>query len=114
MNKFVSSMLGAFTGTWIAFLLSGILVMFFGVMMIVSMSAGGGMVANIDDNSVLCIDLSGNITDRPYNKTLQDLLNGDVETGDNIHNILKALKEAEENEKIKGVFVFCGKKSREF
>ena len=107
MNKFVSSMLGAFTGTWIAFLLSGILVMFFGVMMIVSMSAGGGMVANIDDNSVLCIDLSGNITDRPYNKTLQDLLNGDVETGDNIHNILKALKEAEENEKIKGVFITC-------
>ena len=72
MNKFVSSMLGAFTGTWIAFLLSGILVMFFGVMMIVSMSAGGGMVANIDDNSVLCIDLSGNITDRPYNKTLKE------------------------------------------
>ena len=39
MNKFVSSLLGAFTGTWIAFFVIGIFIFFSGIAMISSLAS---------------------------------------------------------------------------
>ena len=73
MNKFVSSLLGAFTGTWIAFFVIGIFIFFSGIAMISSLASSTiSPIATIGDNAILRIDLSGSITDKPYNKSLHD------------------------------------------
>ena len=76
MNKFVSSLLGSFVGTWIAFLLFGVVIFISGIIMIASLSLSNVSTptAKITNNSVLRIDLNGEITERPMNKTLQEYI----------------------------------------
>ena len=105
MNKFVSSLLGSFVGTWIAFLLFGVVIFISGIIMIASLSLSNVSTptAKINNNSVLRIDLNGEITERPMNKTLQEYIN---ETEQNsLHNILYAIEKAETDNKISGIYV---------
>lgn len=107
MNKFTSSLLGAFTGTWIAFFLLGLLIVFTGVAMVASMSKSVTDNAEVYDNSILRIELAGNITDKPYNKTFQEIVNGDNANGENLQTILKAIKLSISDKRIKGIYVNC-------
>ena len=114
MNKFVSSLLGSFVGTWIAFLLFGVVIFISGIIMIASLSLSNvsAPTAKITNNSVLRIDLNGEITERPMNKTLQEYIN---ETEQNsLHNILYAIEKAETDDKISGIYVHCGVSSTGF
>lgn len=114
MNKFVSSLLGSFVGTWIAFLLFGVVIFISGIIMIASLSLSNVSTptAKITNNSVLRIDLNGEITERPMNKTLQEYIN---ETEQNsLHNILYAIEKAETDDKISGIYVHCGVSSTGF
>lgn len=114
MNKFVSSLLGSFVGTWIAFLLFGVVIFVSGIIMIASLSLSNVSTptAKITNNSVLRIDLNGEITERPMNKTLQEYIN---ETEQNsLHNILYAIEKAETDDKISGIYVHCGVSSTGF
>lgn len=114
MNKFVSSLLGSFVGTWIAFLLFGVVIFISGIIMIASLSLSNVSTptAKITNNSVLRIDLNGEITERPMNKTLQEYIN---ETEQNsLHNILYAIEKAETDDKISGIYVHCGASSTGF
>lgn len=114
MNKFVSSLLGSFVGTWIAFLLFGVVIFISGIIMIASLSLSNVSTptAKITNNSVLRIDLNGEITERPMNKPLQEYIN---ETEQNsLHNILYAIEKAETDDKISGIYVHCGVSSTGF
>lgn len=106
MNKFVSSLLGAFVGTWIAFFLMGIFIFFVGIMIITSASLSSVSI-EVKDNSILRIDLSGSITDKPYNKTLQDILEGSSDDGNSLHEILAAIDNASTDDRIKGIYLRC-------
>lgn len=113
MNKFVSSLLGAFAGTWIAFFVFGFLIFFFGIAVLSSVSFSS-VVAEINDNSILTINLTGTINDRPSNKTIQELIEDNQDPNENLHEILLAIKNAETNDKIKGICLNCGNVSTGF
>lgn len=107
MNKFVSSLLGAFTGTWIAFFVIGIFIFFSGIAMISSLASSTiSPIATISDNAILRIDLSGSITDKPYNKSLQELVNNDGNAS-NLYEILGAIDHASTDSNIKGIYINC-------
>lgn len=107
MNKFVSSLLGAFTGTWIAFFVIGIFIFFSGIVMISSLASSTiSPIATIGDNAILRIDLSGSITDKPYNKSLQELVNNDGNAS-NLYEILGAIDHASTDSNIKGIYINC-------
>ena len=107
MNKFVSSLLGAFTGTWIAFFVIGIFIFFSGIAMISSLASSTiSPIATIGDNAILRIDLSGSITDKPYNKSLQELVNNDGNAS-NLYEILGAIDHASTDSNIKGIYINC-------
>lgn len=106
MNRFVTSLLGAFTGTWIAFFVIGIFIFFSGIAILSSVTLSS-VTTSVEDNSILCIDLSGEITDRPHNKSLQEMLNDDGQDN-NLHDILSAIENAATNDKIKGIYLNCG------
>lgn len=105
MKKFFISMLGAFTGTWLAFLLSGIFVFFVAIAMVSSLSVS--VSTDIPDNSVLLLDLSGTVADKPYNKSLQELVNNPEAVDNSLQDILLAIKTASESDKIKGIVINC-------
>ena len=109
MNKFVSSMLGSFVGTWIAFLVFGIVIFISGLIMVASMSLSTmkNPTVKVADNSVLCIDLNGEITERPTNLSLQEYIN-DIRPASNLHDILTAIERAKTDSRISGIYVHCG------
>lgn len=108
MNKFVSSLLGAFTGTWIAFFLIGFFIFFSGIFILSSVSFSAG-TAGIDHGSILRINLSGPITDKPYNKSIQELIESrQQQDNNNLHEILSAIDEAATNDNIEGIYLDCG------
>ena len=109
MNKFVSSLLGSFVGTWIAFLLFGVVIFVSGIIMIASMSLSSikSPAVKVADNSVLYIDLSGEITERPTNMSLQEYIN-DSSPANNLHDILTAIDIAKTDNHISGIYVHCG------
>ncbi len=108
MNKFVSSLLGAFTGTWIAFFIFGIFIFFAGIAMVSSL-ASVTMTSEpaIEDNSILRIELSGNISETPRNIDFKELVQSKGDNGENLCQIVKAIEIAAGNNKIKGIYVKC-------
>lgn len=107
MNKFVSSLLGSFAGTWIAFFVFGVFIFFFGIAAISSMSFSSA-IPKVESNSILCINLTGTIKDKPDNKTLSELVNENWQVSENLHDILIAINHAETNDNIEGIYLNCG------
>ena len=112
MNKFFSSLLGSFVGTWIAFLVFGIVIFISGMIMLttLSMSSMKTPVTKISKNSILRIDLAGYIPERPQNKSLQEYING-AGPSNNLFDMLNAIEEAKYNNNISGIYVHCGSAS---
>lgn len=107
MNKFTSSLLGAFTGTWLAFLFAGALILFFGFALVSSMADSVTTTKGITDNTILRIDFSGQINDKPYNRSLQEIVNGQNEVGEDLQTILKSIDVASHDDRIKGIYLNC-------
>ena len=112
MNKFVSSLLGSFVGTWIAFMLFGAVIFISGIIMITSLSLSSIKTppVNISDNSVLYIDQNGVITERPVNRSFQEYIN-DSEPANNLHEILNAIELAKKDSRISGIYLHNGASS---
>lgn len=109
MKKFFSTMLGAFVGTWLAFLIFGIVIFISGIIMMASMTFSNLSmpVAQLEDNSVLVLDLSGSIPERAYKANFQDLLGEEYTVPDNLKDILSAISIAKYDSRIMGIVVKC-------
>ncbi len=114
MNKFFSSVIGSFVGTWLAFMIFGVVIFISGIILIASMSFSGVRTpkTTISDRSVLYLDLSGEITERPYNKSLQEYIQSDNVATNDLASILSAIETAKYNSKIYGISLHCGAASR--
>lgn len=101
LKRFFISVLGTITGIWI------FIIMFFVAMMfgLVSLFTSDGSI--FSSKSVLYIDLSGSIAEREYVPTVEDVLLG-YETGDNLTDIVTAIRLAKDDKKIKGIYINCG------
>lgn len=109
MKKFFSTMLGAFVGTWLAFLIFGIVIFVSGIVMMASMTFSSLKmpVASVSDNSVLVLNLSGSIPERSQKANFQDLLEEDYSVPDNLKDILSAISIAKYDSRISGIVVKC-------
>jgi protease-4 len=103
-KKILAAFLGSLAALWVSlallFLLSIII-----LMMVVGAAAKG---AGIDDNSILYIDLSGNINDRMQNRSIQDVIMGDNEVAQNLDEIMQAIDFAASDPDIRGIYISCG------
>lgn len=102
-------MLGAFVGTWLAFLIFGIVIFVSGIVMMATMTFSSLKmpVASVSDNSVLVLNLSGSIPERSQKANFQDLLEEDYSVPDNLKDILSAISIAKYDSRISGIVVKC-------
>lgn len=116
MKKFFSTMLGAFVGTWLAFLIFGIVIFVTGIVMMASMTFSSLKmpVASVSDNSVLVLNLSGSIPERSQKANFQDLLEDTYSVPDNLKDILSAISIAKYDSRINGIVVKCNGASAGF
>ena len=109
MKKFFTTVLGAFVGSWLAFLIFGVVIFISGVVMVTSMSFNSVNVntCSIYDNSVLVLNLSGNVNERAQNAEFQDIFNDNYEKPENLCDILEAVKIAKTDNRISGIVLQC-------
>lgn len=109
-------MLGAFVGTWLAFLIFGIVIFVSGIVMMASMTFSSLKmpVASVSDNAVLVLNLSGSIPERSQKANFQDLLEDTYSVPDNLKDILSAISIAKYDSRINGIVVKCNGASAGF
>ncbi len=105
MKKFLISMLGALAGFWISMILSTIA--FFIIIGAIIASSSDGVPTEIEDNSILHLKLSGQIDERREHPKLADELSGNAETSVGLNNIIKAINDATDDDRIKGIYIDC-------
>ncbi len=111
MNKFTSTLLGSFIGTWIAFIVLSIVIFICGIIAIASLSMSSleSTTTTIEKNSVLKIKLSGTIEERQSDLDMsQFLYTNELPKVENLENLLKAIDNAKKDNHIEGIYMYCG------
>ena len=109
MKKFLLVVCGSFVGVTLAlivFVISSI------VMSVAIMSMGskmGAPSASVQKNSILHLDLNGDITERGGSSEMDmmSLMQGGVEPASSLATIKAAISAAKDNDKIRGIYVEC-------
>ena len=102
------NMLSSFVGAWIALLLFGVAVVV-GVIGICGQLAAGSSVQQVKSDSVLKLELKGEITETELAEApdYRSLLQGDFEVPQTLDAILEGLREGAKNEDIKALYIEC-------
>ena len=79
----------------------------FGMMGIVGIMASGQAKTQVEDNSVLVLQLNGEITDRKQENIIGRFTGGDINQM-GLNEITKAIRKAKANDKIKGIYIEAG------
>ncbi len=79
----------------------------FGMMGIVGIMASGQAKTQVEDNSVLVLQLNGEITDQKQENIIGRFTGGDINQM-GLNEITKAIKKAKANDKIKGIYIEAG------
>lgn len=111
MNKFTSTLLGSFIGTWLAFIVLSIVIFICGIIAITSLSMSSleATTTTIEENSVLRINLSGSIDERQADIDMsQFLYTNELPKVENLENLLKAIDNAKKDNRIEGIYLYCG------
>lgn len=98
--------------TVVGIIVAGVVIMFLGVLTIFGLASSSDKDVNIEDNSVLKLELNGTISERAPESSPLDFLSqlnpmGSVETL-GLNDVLSAIKKAKENEDIKGIYLLGG------
>jgi len=102
MKQFFKYVFATVTGIIIFHLI--VLLIF--VISIMSMGSKGAL--KVQDNSVLEINLTGNISERTEENPLASFIGNPNAGNISLENVLKAIKRAKEEEKIKGIYIQGG------
>lgn len=109
IKKFFTNVLSSFVGAWLAlavFSFTAVIMSFAVIGSFSSEQAGGN--ANVMDNSVLHLNLFGSFEERSNGEeALNALLGKEDEVPSNLETVLKAIKIAKNENKIKGIFIEC-------
>ncbi|MGN0223379.1 MAG: signal peptide peptidase SppA [Muribaculaceae bacterium] len=103
VKKFFISMLGSMAGFWISIALLGLV----GFSMLVSLFASsiGSEQIIVKDDSVLYIDLSGEVVERYQPSDPWTMLQQGSNTGEALVDILRAIREAKNDDHIIGIYI---------
>lgn len=103
MKEFFKYVFATIVGIFVFFVFAGI----FGVMSVVGMVASSQATQNVEDNSVLVVNLSGSI-DEQGQDDIMGKLTGNYMPSTGLNDILAAVKKAKDNEKVKGIYLEAG------
>lgn len=102
IKKFFISMLGTIAGFWISI---GLL-FFIGLAVVGAIVASGSKDSvDIQKNSILYLDLTGEITERTETGNLWQILRDGIPEGETLIDILNAVKAAKNDSKIEGIYI---------
>lgn len=109
LKKFILQTLSSFVGAWIAIALFGIVAVIVATGLVARLTGDEGG-ATVKNNSVLCLDLTGEIieTEESLKPDYNTLLSGDLKRPQTLSTIVKALGEASENKNISMLYIRCG------
>ncbi len=105
IKRFLTSLLGTLAGIWISFGLLILLSIIF-IVGIIS-SSEKQMSAQITDNSVLYLDLSGTIEDRKQEFDILAELYNNGEKTSGLNEILYSIEAASKDNRINGIYINC-------
>lgn len=106
MKRFITAMLGSLAGIWLSFLILTLLV-FFSIIVFTIVGGTAKTSIKLTDNSVLYIDLAGSIEERAPEIDLFSELYGNSAKIIPLNDILNALKVAQKDDRIKGLYLNC-------
>lgn len=109
MNSFIKQVLATMVGIVLFFLVMGV----FAAMSLVGMVASSEATKNVDENSVLVINLSGIMKERTQDNYLSKLT-GKLADNPGLENTLSAIKKAQKNPDIKGIYMEAGLLSTDY
>ena len=89
------------------FLSIGLVIAFFVVSLIGTIASSSGKAVDVQDDTVLLLDLQGEITEKGNTDALQSLF-GDSFSSIGLNDILAAIEKAKDNDKIKGIYIKAG------
>lgn len=114
MKKFWTTVLGSFVGVWIALTLFSVLSALMAFAFVGAMSSISSTSKPVQDNSILHINLQGALAERSGANDYIDAIFGSDKSGENLATLLRALKEAKSNDKVKGVYIECNSVAAEY
>ena len=99
--------------TVVGIIVAVVVIIFLGVLTIFGLASSSDQDVNIEDNSVLKLELNGTITERTPESSPFDFLTQltpmrNDETIMGLDDIISAIKKAKENEDIKGIYLLAG------
>lgn len=111
MKKFFAGVLSSFVGTWIAIGLFSVVVILVVISLIggLAVSVDSDIDTSIEDNTLLVLNLSGEVVERDVNKTpnLFSLAQGDIPKIQSLQQIREVLDNASKNNKIDALYINC-------
>ena len=93
--------------TMVGLLAFGLLMAILGVMSLVGMVASGSATQNVSDNTVLVMNLAGQMEEQA-GEDVMGLLTGSGISGMGLQETLSAIEKAKENDKVKGIYIEAG------
>lgn len=99
--------------TVVGVLIVGVVIAVIGAMSIVGMISSSQATRNVDDNTVLVINLSGVMDERTADSPLTDFM-GVTVASDGLQETIDAIKKAADNDNIKGIYIESGALSADF
>lgn len=105
MKKFFISFLGALAGIWFSLFIA--IIGFFVVIGMAVASSSGSKTVKIEKGSVLKLDLSGVISDRPGTLDLKAALSGNQNDIQGLNQIVGAIVNAATDDRIDGIVIEC-------
>lgn len=103
MKQFFKYVFASFVGIF----LFSIATVVFGIITIAGMIASSQSTAPIEDNSVLVLNLSGQLSERAENSFMEQL-QGEISSNIGLDNLLEGIRKAKENDNIKGIYIEAG------
>lgn len=103
MKQFFKFVFASFVGI----LLFGMVTLFFGVFTIIGMIALSQPTTQLEDNSVLVLNLSGQLSERAESNVM-DQLQGQAGNSIGLDKLLKGIRKAKNNDHIKGIYIEAG------
>ena len=110
MKKFILIVCGSFVGVWLALTFFTIASVIMSFAIFGSMASMGSQTVNVKNNSLLYIDLSGPINERSGLDDINPLAliqTGDLSESASLDVLTKAIDDAKDNDKIKGIYINC-------
>ena len=103
MKQFFKFVFASFVGM----LLFSIITVLFGVITITGMIASSQSTKEPSENSILVLDLSGQLSERAEENIINQI-QGTDKGSIGLDNILTAIKNAKENDHVKGIYIEAG------